>query len=218
MKTFYYEDYENLIDEIVDRFSDLDEFKSVDIIAKYDEAKEIIKELICFGYDICSINIEEPEYSCYNDEYIVTLSDFGIFCKKFKRENGYISIDDNIVFVSNDCNSKCLKNIHSNEIYAFEIVDEVTFLEDGEIDFFGFDNCYECRCCECEHEHDYDDEEVHSSISDIIHRDEDTGAVNGFTKTWSDYADSHYNSHTYSYFDDDVSQLRKIARIFDIEL
>lgn len=209
MKTFYYENYENLIDEIVDRFSDLDEFKSVDIIAKYDDAKEIIKELICIGYDICSINIEEPEYGCCNDEYVVTLSDLGIFCEKFKRESGYIPINDNIVFVSNDCNSKCLKNIHSNEIYAFEIVDEIEMLEDGEIEFCNCDNC-----CGCE----YGENNSHTSISDIIHRDEDTGIINGFTKTWSDYTDEYYSSHTYSYFDDNISQLRKIAKSFDIKL
>ncbi len=208
MKTIYYKDYDILIKDIVEKFNNLDEYKSIDIIVKYNEAKKLIKELICFGCDICSIDIEEPEYDCYYDEYVVTLSDSGIWCEKFKRETGYITIDDNVVFVSNDCNSKCLKKIFSDKIYAFEIIDEIEMLEDGEIEFCNCDNCCGCK---------YGENNSHTSISDIIHRDEDTGIINGFTKTWSDYADDYCSSHTYSYFDDDVSHLRKIARIFDVD-
>lgn len=113
------------------------DYRSVGIVAKYNEAKEIIKELLCLGHDIKSIEIHDCEYEDYFDEYVVTITDDGIYCEKFKRENGYFCEESDVTYVSEEANSACLKHIDSDMVVSFQIGDD-----DNEDD----ENCCECSC------------------------------------------------------------------------
>ena len=63
MKQLQFEDYEELACDIVDTFDNIeDEYGEVSIIAKYNEAKEIIKELLGLGYDIASVELHKVEF------------------------------------------------------------------------------------------------------------------------------------------------------------
>ena len=68
MQNVYFEDYEDLVCDIADKYDSLnsnEEYKDVAIIAKYEEARQIIKELMCIGYDLHSIVMHDVEYDGY---------------------------------------------------------------------------------------------------------------------------------------------------------
>lgn len=162
--TLYYNDIESFACDVADQYDKRnDELDDISIIAKYDEAKEIIKELICIGYDLFSVEINDIEYDGYDDEYIISLYDASVYCEPFKRDTGYINEDATITYISNECNSKCLEHIISGRIYAFEIDDEqeINIDLDSEFDMeFDCDcdeDCHKCSMCDDDCEETADD-------------------------------------------------------------
>lgn len=122
MKKLYFDNVKSLCRDIVDKYGKLtDIYGDITIIAKYKEAREIIKELLCMGYDIAGIDIYPEEFNEYCDEYIISLTFDGIWCEKFKRDNGYITDDSTITYVSNECNSDCIPYVKNAIYYSFKI-------------------------------------------------------------------------------------------------
>ena len=122
MERLEFENYKKFACKIAETFNSLeDEFGDVSIIAKYEEAKEIIRELLCLGYDVASIDIHDEFWENYYDEYIVSVSNVNdspsIWCEKFKRKTGYINDTPSIAYVMDNCSSAVFKNIESEEIY-----------------------------------------------------------------------------------------------------
>lgn len=122
MERLEYEDYGGFACDIAYTFDSLeDEFGDVSIIAKYEEAKEIIRELLCLGYDVASIDIHDEFWENYYDEYIVSVSNVNnspsVWCEKFKRETGYINDESSVAYVMDNCSSAVFKHINSEEIY-----------------------------------------------------------------------------------------------------
>lgn len=118
MERLEFENYEEFACDIADTFDSLeDEFGNVSIIAKYEEAKEIIRELLFFGYDLCDVILEMPDLNGYDDEYVLSLSPEGIWCEKFKKVNKYITDESNTTYVMDNCNSAVLKHIDSEKNY-----------------------------------------------------------------------------------------------------
>lgn len=174
MTTHYFDDYENFVCEVDDMYDSMnDDFKTIGIIAKYEEAKEILQQLICIGYDIAHIELYDELFDNYHDEYIIILTSNGIYCEKFKHKNEYIKEDSTITYVSNECNSACLKHIDSDMILCFEIDNEEYEIGDNlEIGLWDddCDCCDECYHCECDEDmHGFtatrNSEDGYSSIS-----------------------------------------------------
>lgn len=118
MERLEFDDYEEFACEIADKYDSLeDEFGDISIIAKYDEAKEIIRELLCLGYDAASIDIHREEFEEYYNEYRVAVNQDGIWCEKFKRLNGYFNDDATVAYVMDNCSSAVFKHIDSEETY-----------------------------------------------------------------------------------------------------
>lgn len=194
MRTLYFNDITELCCAISDKHDSLNnEFDDISVIAKYDEAKEIIKELLCIGHEIISININREEFDDYCDEYIISLNFDGVWCEKFKQDNGYIHDDSVITFVSNECNSACLPCVESKIVYAFEIDED----EDGD---------EECT-----------DLDTSDSESIYVSRDKD-GIAHGFSKSWSTMKDGVTCFSSYSHYSSDVDGLREVAERFGIRL
>lgn len=142
MKDLYFGDIESLVCDIADKYDSLtDEYADVSVIAKYDKAKEIIKELLCMGYEIASIDIHREEFEEYWDEYIISLNFDGVWCEKYKRDKGYFEEDSAVTYISNECSSAIIPHVKSKMVYAFEICDEDEYAEE-------YDDC-ECDCCDC---------------------------------------------------------------------
>lgn len=143
MDSLHFIDYEDFAYEVVNKFDSLtDDFCDVSVIAKYDEAKDIIRELVCLGYPIASIDIHIQNWDNYYDEYIVSLNFDGIWCEPFKRDGKYISDMSTVTYILDNCSSACIPYCESEEIY------EVSVGEDNEFEY-ECDKCdfHECTCC-----------------------------------------------------------------------
>ena len=134
MKNLYFDDFEDLACDIADRFDRLDKenFEDISVIAKPNEVKEIFKELVCIGYDICNITYEHIDWDGYDDEYILSMNHDGIWLEKFKSENGYLTDESTITYILDNCSSKVIPYCKGNTVY------EVTVGDD------------DCSCDECE--------------------------------------------------------------------
>lgn len=136
IKTLHFEDYEDFACAVSDAYNkekSVDEYNSIDIVAKYEDTKGIIRELIGIGYDIAFINeLANAEYDGYDDAFVISLYDDEIWCEPVKRKDGYIFIEADVVYIFDNCNSKIIPKIESNEIYEVEL---------GECDY----DCEDCN-------------------------------------------------------------------------
>ena len=102
IKTLHFEDYEDFacaVSDVYDRVKSDDEYNSVDVVAKYEDAKEIIRELIGIGYGIAFINeLADPEWDGYNDAFVVSLLDDEIWCEPVKLKDDYIFVEADDVY------------------------------------------------------------------------------------------------------------------------
>lgn len=134
----YYEDFACAVSDAYDRVKSDDEYNSVDVVTKYEDAKEIIRELVGIGYGIAFINESaDTEWNNYDDAFVISLLENEIWCEPVKRKDGYIFVEANVVYIFDDCNSKIIPKIEADEIYEVGIGD--------------FD--YDCENCDC---HDVD--------------------------------------------------------------
>ena len=143
MQNVYFEDYEDLVCDIADKYDSLnsnEEYKDVAIIAKYEEARQIIKELMCIGYDLHSIVMHDVEYDGYEFEYIISLYDDETWVEPMMRESGYITDDSPIMYVLDNCSSKVIPYCKGKVVFEVTVGDE-------ECDC---DEC--CGCCEYKEE------------------------------------------------------------------
>lgn len=133
LKTLYFDNITTLCQVLSEKYDTLtDEFDEISIISKYNEAKEIVKELLNMGHDVASLDLHREEFENYYDEYIISLNSDGVWCEKFKRDNGYFNDTSIITYISNECNSTCIPYVKSNDIYAFEISKEECELEESD--------------------------------------------------------------------------------------
>lgn len=90
--------------------------EDVAVLAKYNEAAGIIKELCC-NYPIKSVKLRDPMFDNYYDEYIISLNSDGIWCEpaKIKKPDEdfmtYLYDEPTYLFVLDNCNSKVLSAI-----------------------------------------------------------------------------------------------------------
>ena len=141
MKNLYFDDFEDFSCVIADKFDRLDkeEFEDIAVIAKPNEVKEIFKELVCIGYDICNITYERIDWDFYDDEYILSMNHDGIWLEKFKSEDGkYLTDESTITYILDNCSSAVIPYCKGKIVY------EVTVgKEDDECDCDEYDDCEE---------------------------------------------------------------------------
>ena len=193
IKTLHFEDYEDfacVVSNTYDRIKSDNKYNSIDVVAKYEDAKEIIRELIGIGYGIAFIDkFGNPEWDGYDDAFVISLLDDEIWCEPVKRDNGYIFIEADVVYIFDDCNSKIIPKIEADEVYEVGIGNE-------------YDDCDgDCENCPA-----HDETYLHTS------EDED-GNTHGFTASRSD-GDS-YMSYSY-YSSDELSHedIQKMLKAF----
>lgn len=189
IKILTFDDVSDFSCTVADMFNS-EELNDVSIIAKYNEAKEIIRALICLGYDIASLDIHVAEFEKYYDEYIISISHDEkfeapiIWCEKFKRDTGYISDCSSVTYILDNCNSKCLRKITTPIQY---------------------------EVCIGSDELDNTDEFTKVVKNDI-------GSTVGFVKDWKTNTDGVKSTSTYSFFSDSEDLVTEIANKFGIEL
>lgn len=133
MKNLYFDYFEDFVCAVADTYDSLDgeDFEDVAIIAKYEEARQIIKELICIGYDISNIELHEVDWDNYDAEYIISLYDNSIWCEPMLRENGYIEEESPVIYVLDNCSSKVIPYCKGKNVYKVTV---------------GIDDEDECEC------------------------------------------------------------------------
>lgn len=193
IKTLHFENYEDFacaVSNAYDRVKSDNEYNSVDVVAKYEDAKEIIRELIEMRYGIAFIDkFGDPEWDGYDDAFVISLLDDEIWCEPVKRDDEYIFVEADVVYIFGDCNSKIVPKIESNEVY------EVGIGEDC-------DDCDgDCANCDC-----HDETYLYTS------EDED-GNTHVFTASKSD--GNSYMSYSY-YSSDELSyeDIQKMLKTF----
>ena len=140
MERLEFNDYEEFACEVADTLDDIrrnDDFDDIAIIAHYDEAKYIIREILCLGYDLNSIKLNNPELGYDDVPYIISVcgidSEYEVWCEPMIRDNGkYIDDESSVIYVLDNCSSEVLKHLDSECIFEVGIGDE------GE--------CNECEC------------------------------------------------------------------------
>ena len=141
MKNLYFDDFEDLACDIADKFDMVkDDFGDIAIIAKYEEAKEIIAELSCIGYSLESIRMSRPEWENYHDEYLISLNNDGIWCEEMKSDGKYLPDESTITYILDNCSSKVIPYCKG------KIVFEVTVGINEDEDDCDCDDCSECAC------------------------------------------------------------------------
>ena len=134
MKNLYFDDFEDLACDIADNFDMVkDDFGDIAIIAKYEEAKEIIAKLSCIGYSLESIRMSRPECKNYHEEYLISLNNDGIWCEEMESDGKYLTDESTITYILDNCSSKVIPYCKGN------IVFEVTVGDDED----------DCDCSEC---------------------------------------------------------------------
>ena len=142
MERLEFNDYEEFACEVADTFDDIcknDDFDDIAIIAHYDEAKHIIREILCLGYDLNSIELKDPELGYDDIPYVISVcgidSEHEVWCEPMVRDNGkYIDDESSIIYVLDNCSSEVLKHLDSECIF-----------EVGIGDVCGCDEC-DCAC------------------------------------------------------------------------
>ena len=126
LKQLHFDNFEELACDIFEQFENInEEYKCVSVIAKYNEAKEIIKELLHIGCKIVSVALHTYMYEYYDNEYIISISNVdvkkGIWCEKFKREKGYFHDESDISYILDNCSSKVIRYCQSDLKYEVSI-------------------------------------------------------------------------------------------------
>ena len=140
MERLEFNDYEDFACEVSDTFDDIrknDNFDDIAIIAHYDDAKYIIREILCLGYDLNSIELKNPELGYDDVPYVISVcgidSEYEVWCEPMIRDNGkYIDDGSSIIYVLDNCSSEVLKHLDSECIFEVGIGDECS--------------CDECEC------------------------------------------------------------------------
>lgn len=140
MERLQFEGYKEFACEIADKFdtSDKENFDDVSVIARPKETKEVFRELVCLGYDLCNITYERIDWDGYEDEYILSLSPEGIWIEKFKRENGYIEDESSATYIMDNCSSAVIPYCKSKNLYEVSVGDS----DDSEYDESVIEHTY----------------------------------------------------------------------------
>ena len=135
MRNIYFDDFEDFACAVADSYDTLDyeDEEDIVVIAKYEEARQIIKELLCLGYDVHSLEIHDDLLENYDAEYVVSLYENEVWCEPMLREKGYLDEDAPIIYVLDNCSSKVIPHCKGKNVFEVSI---------------GVDGC-DCDECEC---------------------------------------------------------------------
>lgn len=193
MDRLWYKDVEDFADSLSEIYKTLnkDDFEDVSVIAKYEEAKELLACLV-HTFEIVSIEMHRPDLDDYYDEYLLSINNDGVWVAPFKRDGKYLHDESTVVLVLDNCSSACIPHCKGNVIL------EVGIGED-------YDECCRCCCEDCKKCKESNDNHV------IVYSDDETGSTHGFTASKSD-VDSYVS---YSYYSSDVLDKEDIAEMLD---
>lgn len=177
-----------------------DDFLGISVVAHYPTMIDILNNLAKnTGFEMYDVSISPVEADNYCDEWILIIDSDGLlWVQEAKYESGYLYDDSNIIFVHSDVNSAFVVRNKNRHMIEFDIGDECDNWRD-----------------------DYDDEidllDESNSESTHVSYDKDK-TPKGFTKSWSTMIDGVHQYSSYSYYTDDLDELKRLANEFGVEL
>ncbi len=204
MERLYFENHEDFTAMVADKFEEIkeaDEYADLSIIANYEDTRELIRELVMFGFLPTDLVLHD-RLNGYKGEYIITLvninGDDELWCEPMKKETGYIDNCSVVTFILDDCSSKVISYCDSEEMYEVAIGYREDDKEDDEYD------CKECL-------------DTNESETTYVSRDKN-GTPLGFSKTWSTEEDGIHCYSSYSHYSNNLDKLKEIASDFGVRL
>lgn len=125
MKQLYFDNYVDFTYAIADKYELIkdEDYNDVAIVAKYEEIRQIIKELLCIGYNINSIEIHDEEWNGYDAEYICTIFNGEVWCEPMLRDTGYFNDESNVTYIMDNCSSTVISYCKSENLYEVSVGD-----------------------------------------------------------------------------------------------
>lgn len=116
--------YEELLindfyDLVIDTIPFLDDNEQVAIIAKYEEAIDILKELLNLDQtSICNVEIWGKDWDGYDQEFLIDITpNYEIYCEKMIKKDGCrIKSNADIVYILENCNSKAVNDVQDEKV------------------------------------------------------------------------------------------------------
>ena len=203
MKNLYFDDFEDLACDIADNFDMVkDDFGDIAIIAKYEEAKEIISELSCIGYSLESIRMSRPEWENYHDEYLISLNNDGIWCEEMKSDGKYLPDESTITYILDNCSSAVIPYCKG------KIVFEVTVGIDE--DDCNFDDCSECACKKDEKPATASSKSVYKVNGKEVSKEKYEKVLDKFSDKYMDSVQDRWLNHM-----EVIDEMRNFAKLFN---
>lgn len=212
MKNLYFDDFEDLACDIADTYDalDYDDEEDVAIIAKYEEARRIIKELLCLGYDLHSVEVHDDLWENYDAEYVISLYENEVWCEPMLRENGYIEEDAPVIYVLDNCSSKVIPYCKGKNVFEVSIGD----------DECGCNECDDCEECLTINGKHATKEEFDAYVSQFKHDEKPTTTskesyfINGKSVDKSEF-DKEYEKFEEMYLDNIRDMLLNYCEFMD---
>lgn len=169
------EDFCSMLDDVFTDERDKPAKGYTSVIATYDLAREIVTELLCYGYKLGCIDLDCE----YFDEYEITVIEDDIFCCVLKRDGKYVYSGATTVYAMEDVNSKCILESFP-DAKSISIVELES--EDEELNLYDGDDDIDCDTCE------------HKDNCDVRFAKDEDDKVHGMTVSSSD--GDRYISHS----------------------
>lgn len=163
-----------------------------EIVANYDEARDIIRELVFYGYDIAQVELVDPAFDGYDGEFSIAIINDEIYCEKAKVDGKYPGSGATIAYFMDDVSHKAT-SAYDKDTVMYEV-----HIEDDEDEVECDGDCENC------HMDDKDDMNI-----SIDHEDD---GMHGFTVTQSD----DHGCSSYSYYSTDTIDGYTLKRLLDI--
>ena len=202
---------EDLAEKIVCQMSDIKKYISV--FCLYEDAREVVSDLIRCGCTAHSIELHPCSSVGYDDEFLISITDedeeYQVRCQPAKMDDGrYVKDYPEIAYVFEDCNSRILQNIKDAYIFEVEYDDE---------DDFDFECDGDCTNCHLD-DYEYGLDELktinpkpefikqgHKPKTETIKMDDD---MKGFSISTSD----DYGYSSFSFYSTDEDLVRKMLK------
>lgn len=187
----------------------------VSAICFYEYGTALISELLKMDIAVENIEIMEQCMDGYDKEYLICIYDDMLNVEPLYRkdcENGYVYCGGSITYIHQDCNSRILKFVFSDDIIEFKIEE----IDDDNEDCCAEATNYKCKC----HGNDESISETteHSlGESTQLHFNDD-GELTGFTKSWNKSVFGVDAYSTYTIYSNSREEIDTYAKALGIDL
>lgn len=157
-------DYEDLIGDILEEleYVSFEECGSITIIAKYDEAVQVVECLIRNNVKLNAITLLESElYGGYNKEFVITVDIYGVSVEPMWRDAygnrpaGYLYDESIYCYVFGNCHR--------------QVLDHIDYTVGFEVNIVDCDDCCDCcgECCDDCDEKELDETEIKNLLANL---------------------------------------------------